>query len=95
MWHLLFLPQGEFLDKNNDALHHDLKKLVEDSKDDFLKSLFPSVIQSNEVTGGLNISGIPGRTAKGSKKLAFVSVGSKFRVRRVFVISFVLLLLLQ
>ncbi|XP_020900789.1 unconventional myosin-VI [Exaiptasia diaphana] len=67
---------AQFIDKNNDALHSDLKELISDSKDSFIKSLFPSEFASDsQVIGNISISS--GR--QGSKKLAFDSVGNKFR----------------
>ncbi|KXJ14045.1 Unconventional myosin-VI [Exaiptasia diaphana] len=38
---------AQFIDKNNDALHSDLKELISDSKDSFIKSLFPSEFASD------------------------------------------------
>ena len=60
-------PQVEFLDKNNDALHASLEQLIGVSKDVFIKTLFPEAAQKSQVN---------------TKKLALISVASKFRVRR-------------
>ncbi|EDO36037.1 predicted protein [Nematostella vectensis] len=69
----------EFIDKNNDALHNDLAELISESKDSFVKSLFPSASGNGDrIIGGVTMAG-SGR--QGSKKLAFVSVGSKFRTQ--------------
>ena len=66
--------QKGFIDKNNDALHESLEMLMLESQDAFVKSLFerPSGDKS------------PPDSRKGpgsSKKLALVSIASKFRVR--------------
>ena len=45
------------------------------SKDDFIKNLFPESAATTSVTSGSS-------SQSGPKKLALVSVGSKFRVRR-------------
>jgi len=55
----------DFIDKNNDALHASLEQLIELSRDDFIKTLFPEALRRSEVN---------------TKKLALVSVSSKFRV---------------
>ena len=70
--------QREFIEKDNDALHSDLEELIQDSKDAFLKSLFPGVAPKNNDIGSLSFGSNISRT--GSKKLGFVSVGNKFRV---------------
>ena len=62
--HLLL--QAGFLDKNNDALHASLEQMVAVSKDPFIKKLFP---EAATPTYGVN-----------TKKLALVSIGSKFKV---------------
>ena len=68
-----FSFQVEFLEKNNDALHDSLEQLVLESSDSFLKSLFLAPkTQANSKPGGK------------VKKLAFDSVGKKFRVRNKF-----------
>lgn len=36
-----FNSKNEFIDKNNDALHASLEAIIQESKDSFLKSLFP------------------------------------------------------
>ena len=64
--------QSEFLDKNNDALHASLEQLISASKDPFINQLFPGATNK----GGGN-----------TKKLVLDSVGSKFRVRALCVIS--------
>ena len=58
--------QVQFLDKNNDALHPSLEQLMAVSKDDFVRKLFPEATRTSEVN---------------TKKLALISVSSKFRVR--------------
>jgi len=59
-------------------LHSDLEELIQDSKDAFLKSLFPGVaIKKNDI-GSLSFGNAINRV--GSKKLGFISVGNKFRV---------------
>ena len=70
--------QAEFIEKDNDALHSDLKELIQDSKDVFLKSLFPGVIQNTNSIGSMTFGGPINRVS--SKKLGFISVGNKFRV---------------
>lgn len=57
------------MDKNNDALHASLEQLIGVSKDSFIKTLFPEASQKSLVN---------------TKKLALISVGSKFRVSRKF-----------
>lgn len=74
---LLFCKQSEFIEKDNDALHSDLEHLIQDSKDAFLKSLFPGVVQKKTEIGSMTFGGA---IKPSSKKLAFISVGSKFRV---------------
>ena len=59
-----YLTEG-FLDKNNDALHESLEVAIGESTDPFIKSLFNGKIS---------------RSPSGTKKLALISVGSKFRV---------------
>ena len=54
-----------FLDKNNDALHDSLEVAIGESKDPFIRSLFTDKVA---------------RSPSGTKKLALISVGSKFRV---------------
>jgi len=40
----------EFIEKENDTLHTDLEELIQDSKDAFLKSLFPGVaVKKNDI----------------------------------------------
>lgn len=55
----------DFMDKNDDALHASLEQLIEDSKDVFIKTLFPETTHKPEVN---------------TKKLAIISVASNFRV---------------
>lgn len=57
----------DFVEKNNDALHASLEQLIELSRDDFIKMLFPEATCKPEVN---------------TKKLALVSISSKFRVSR-------------
>lgn len=74
----MFVSQSEFIEKDNDALHSDLEELIQDSKDTFLKSLFPGVaIKKNDI-GSMSFGNAINRV--GSKKLGFISVGNKFRV---------------
>ena len=61
--------QLQFLEKNNDALHMSLESLVLESKNPLVKMVF----SSNDKANGVNNKG------KGSGKLTFISVGSKFR----------------
>lgn len=68
---------SDFIEKDNDALHSDLEELIQDSKDSFLKSLFPGVAPKNNDIGSLSF-GSP-ITRSGSRKLGFISVGNKFR----------------
>lgn len=70
--------QAEFIEKDNDALHSDLEELIQDSKDAFLKSLFPGVITKKNDIGSMSFGNAINRV--GSKKLGFISVGNKFRV---------------
>ena len=56
--------QKEFIDKNNDALHSSLEALIQESKDDFIRSLYPEE-----------------PTVAHIQKLAFESVGNKFKVQ--------------
>nr|XP_018907135.1 PREDICTED: myosin heavy chain 95F isoform X1 [Bemisia tabaci] len=56
----------QFLEKNNDALHASLEALIQESNNKFLQSLF----SGNDSSASLN---------KG--KLAFISVGSKFKTQ--------------
>jgi myosin-6 len=69
-----------FLEKNNDALHDSLTCLLQESKDTFIKALFPPSPQTNQ---------------RQSKKLAFESVGKKFKVRLISYIDHLKLLLLS
>ncbi|KAJ7363632.1 Unconventional myosin-VI [Desmophyllum pertusum] len=71
---------AEFIEKDNDALHSDLKELIQDSKDVFLKSLFPGVPPKNNGIGSMSFGG-PAISRVGSKKLGFISVGNKFRTQ--------------
>lgn len=70
---------AEFIEKDNDALHSDLEELIQDSKDAFLKSLFPGVAPKNNDIGSLSFGGNISRGS--SKKLGFISVGNKFRTQ--------------
>ena len=74
---VLFYIQAEFIEKDNDALHSDLEHLIQDSKDAFLKSLFPSIVKKKNDIGSMTFGGA---MKPSSKKLGFISVGSKFRV---------------
>ncbi|XP_074625951.1 unconventional myosin-VI-like [Acropora palmata] len=69
---------SEFIEKDNDALHSDLEQLIQDSKDAFLKSLFPGVVQKKTEIGSMTFGGA---IKPSSKKLGFISVGSKFRTQ--------------
>jgi hypothetical protein len=60
--------QCEFIGKNNDALHSDLEAVLHTSQDNFLKSLFPNKQEADNFL-------LPTK-----KKLAFDSIGSKFKV---------------
>lgn len=55
---------GEFMDKNNDALTHDLFELMQGSKDPFTKDLFVPK---------------PGEAVPKKGKLTLISLGTKFR----------------
>ena len=57
--------QAAFLEKNNDALHDSLGQLMVHSTDPFVKQLFPASGAKKETN---------------SKRLALISVGSKFKV---------------
>lgn len=70
---------AEFIEKDNDALHSDLEELIQDSKDAFLKSLFPGVITKKNDIGSMSFGNAINRV--GSKKLGFISVGNKFRTQ--------------
>ncbi|XP_073228472.1 unconventional myosin-VI-like isoform X3 [Porites lutea] len=70
---------AEFIEKDNDALHRDLEELIQDSKDAFLKSLFPGVAPKKKGIGSMSFGGNINRG--GSKKLGFISVGNKFRTQ--------------
>ena len=61
----LSFAQAAFLEKNNDALHDSLGQLMVHSTDPFVKELFPASSAKKETN---------------SKKLALISVGSKFKV---------------
>lgn len=74
----VFVSQAEFIEKDNDALHSDLEELIRDSKDAFLKSLFPGVAPKKNDIGSMSFGNAINRV--GSKKLGFISVGNKFRV---------------
>ncbi|CAF2816565.1 unnamed protein product [Rotaria sp. Silwood2] len=54
---------AQFIEKNNDALHASLLILVQESRNDFIKNLFPKTLEHEQSAGKLN----------------FISVGSKFR----------------
>lgn len=69
---------AEFIEKDNDALHSDLEHLIQDSKDAFLKSLFPSIVKKKNDIGSMTFGGA---MKPSSKKLGFISVGSKFRTQ--------------
>ncbi|KAJ9598039.1 hypothetical protein L9F63_026855 [Diploptera punctata] len=56
---------GEFIEKNNDALHTSLEALVQESRNPFLRNLFSSTSNIGQMKG----------------KLAFSSVGSKFKIQ--------------
>lgn len=75
---MIYYLQAEFIEKDNDALHSDLEELIQDSKDAFLKSLFPGVAPKKNDIGSMSFGGNISRV--GSKKLGFISVGNKFRV---------------
>ena len=75
---VMFVSQSEFIEKDNDALHSDLEELIQDSKDAFLKSLFPGVVIKKNDIGSMSFGNAINRV--GSKKLGFISVGNKFRV---------------
>ncbi|XP_071489827.1 unconventional myosin-VI-like [Diadema antillarum] len=64
---------SEFIEKNNDALHSSLEVVIRDSKDPFLQSLFPK--DTKELPKGRG--GQPIQV----QKLAFDSVGNKFKVQ--------------
>jgi len=68
--HLLCSVQAAFLEKNNDALHDSLGQLMVHSTDPFVKELFPASGAKKETN---------------SKKLALISVGSKFKVSTLYV----------
>lgn len=70
---------AEFIEKDNDALHKDLEELIQDSKDAFLKSLFPGVATKKNDIGSMSFGNAINRV--GSKKLGFISVGNKFRTQ--------------
>ena len=70
--------QSEFIAKNNDALHSDLEAALQNSKDSFLKSLFPNKQEADNFL------------SPAKKKLAFDSIGSKFKVA--FFASFIQLI---
>ena len=73
--------QSGFLEKNNDALHASLEQMVAISKDEFIKQLFPEATStSSSSSGGSSPGSSPPSSSGHSKKLALVSVGSKFRV---------------
>ena len=74
----MVVSQAEFIEKDNDALHSDLEELIQDSKDAFLKSLFPGVATKKNDIGSMSFGNAITRV--GSKKLGFISVGNKFRV---------------
>ncbi|CAI8049871.1 Unconventional myosin-VI, partial [Geodia barretti] len=67
---------AEFLDKNNDALHASLEQMVAVSKDDFIKQLFPDATATSGSASSPSSS-----PSSRTKKLALVSVGSKFRTQ--------------
>lgn len=56
---------GQFIEKNNDALHASLEGLIQESRNPFLQGLFASSSNMSQQKG----------------KLAFSSVGSKFRTQ--------------
>lgn len=56
---------GQFIEKNNDALHASLEGLIQESKNPFLQSLFTSSSNLSQQKG----------------KLTFISVGSKFKTQ--------------
>uniref|UniRef100_A0A8B9L8F5 Unconventional myosin-VI n=1 Tax=Astyanax mexicanus TaxID=7994 RepID=A0A8B9L8F5_ASTMX len=60
---------GQFVEKNNDALHMSLESLVSESKDRFIRELFENSINSKDVK-------------QKAGKLSFISVGNKFKVRQ-------------
>ncbi|XP_030850695.1 unconventional myosin-VI-like isoform X1 [Strongylocentrotus purpuratus] len=62
---------SEFIEKNNDALHASLEVVIRDCKDPFITSLFPkNDKEPSKGRGGQNV-----------QKLAFDSVGNKFKVQ--------------
>jgi myosin-6 len=61
-----------FIDKNNDALHESLEMLMLESQDAFIKSLF-------EQPSGVRSPPDSRKNQGSSKKLALVSIASKFR----------------
>lgn len=75
---MVLCSQADFIEKDNDALHRDLEELIQDSRDTFLKSLFPGVVKKSNDIGSMTFGGPINRSV--SKKLGFISVGSKFRV---------------
>eukprot|EP01137_Pigoraptor_chileana_P012033 Opistho-2@63822 len=64
-----------FLDKNNDALHHDLHMLMQESKDPFIALLF----EKDEDVGPEEDAKAAAGGGTKRAKLHFASVGSKFR----------------
>ena len=65
----LSFSQHLFIEKNNDALHASLEFLVVESTNPLLKRVFGSSSVAQPAQAGRNKKG----------KLAFISVGSKFR----------------
>uniref|UniRef100_W5KTY7 Unconventional myosin-VI n=1 Tax=Astyanax mexicanus TaxID=7994 RepID=W5KTY7_ASTMX len=59
---------GQFVEKNNDALHMSLESLVSESKDRFIRELFENSINSKDVK-------------QKAGKLSFISVGNKFKTQ--------------
>ena len=70
--------QCEFIAKNNDALHSDLEAVLQNSRDNFLKGLFPNKQETDNFL------------SPAKKKLAFDSIGSKFKVTSIslYIIGF-------
>lgn len=64
------LSQTKFVEKNNDALHMSLECLVSESKDRFVRELFENSNNSKDVK-------------QKAGKLSFISVGNKFKVRKI------------
>ena len=72
------MVQGQFVEKNNDALHTSLEALILDSKNELLRQIFDAGLGDASLIGSAVVQSASG-PSQTRGKLTFISVGSKFR----------------